>query len=192
MTARVMGFAGSPRKGMNSDSLVSSALDGARSAGADVEKIYLNDLSIRPCQACGEFPEHRYCWFEDGMDVIYRALEEADAIVVGTPAYFGGVSAQLKLMIDRCNCLARMTAGPDGGVTFKTRMEKRKKALFFWVAHLSKDVSVAHAPVKLWCRFANIELVDTVVFAGSDGPDAVAAREEALRRAFEAGARLVM
>lgn len=192
MVARVAVIVGSPRKGMNTDLLVSSALDGARSAGADVEKIHLNDLSIRPCQACQQFPDDRYCWFEDGMDIVYRALEEADAIVVGTPAYFGCVSAQVKLMIDRCNCLAEMTAGPDDRVTFRTRMNNRKKALFIWVAHMSKDALAARAPMNLWCWFANAELVDTIVFTGSERRDSAATREELLQRAFEAGARLVV
>jgi multimeric flavodoxin WrbA len=190
MPSRVVGIVGSARKGMNTDSLVSAALDGARSAGAEVEKIHLNDMQIRPCQACKEFPKDRYCWFQDGMETVYRALEEADAVVVGTPAYFGCISAQLKLMIDRCNCLAEMTTAPDDKVTFRTRMGKRKKGVFIWVAHLSKDVSIAHVPVKLWCRFANIELADTIVFTGSDRRDSAAARDESLRRAFEAGARL--
>jgi multimeric flavodoxin WrbA len=52
----VVGFVGSPRKGMNTDTLVGRVLEGAKSVGADIEKIYLNDLEIKPCQACAEIP----------------------------------------------------------------------------------------------------------------------------------------
>lgn len=192
MAARIMGIVASARKGMNTDRLVSAALGGARSRGAEIEKIYLNDLKIMPCQACEDFPHDRYCWFDDGMKEIYRVIDDADAIVVGTPAYFGCFSAQLKSMIDRCNCLAEMTTHPDDRVTFRTRVGKEKKGIFIWVAHLSRDASAALVSVRLWCRFANVDLVDTLVFTGSDRRDSGPALEEAMRKAFEAGARLAV
>jgi len=69
--------------------------------GADTEKIYLNDLDIKPCQACTKYPAPKFCWYEDGMARIYTAIENADVLIIGTPAYYDGVSAQLKLVIDR-------------------------------------------------------------------------------------------
>ena len=65
-------------------------------------KIYLNDLKILPCQACTRFLLGLLL-FHDGMDKIYQALLNADALVIGAPAYFGSMSAQLKLLIDRSN-----------------------------------------------------------------------------------------
>ena len=49
---KILALAGSPRKGGNTDLLADALLSGARSAGAEVEKVYLNDLNIRGCQAC--------------------------------------------------------------------------------------------------------------------------------------------
>ena len=73
-------------KGMNTDTLVAAALAGARSAGAVTEKIYLNDLDIRPCQACDESPAPDHCRYHNGMDVVYEAIETADGLVIGTPS----------------------------------------------------------------------------------------------------------
>ena len=84
--AYVVGLVASPSKAMNTDTLVSEALRGAASVGARTEKLYLNDLSIRPCQACPSPPQQGYCLVHDGMDVVYGVLEEADALVVGTHA----------------------------------------------------------------------------------------------------------
>jgi hypothetical protein len=89
---RVVGFVASPRKGMNTDTLVSEALAGAASAGAQTEKVYLNDLAVKPCQACGTAPTDCFCVIHDGMDTVYRFLEDSDAIVIGTPAYYETVA----------------------------------------------------------------------------------------------------
>ncbi|MCR4397868.1 MAG: flavodoxin family protein [Firmicutes bacterium] len=186
----VVGIVGSPRKNMNTDAIVSAALEGARSLGARTEKIYLDDLRIAPCRACGEFPRDRYCSVQDDMEVVYRALDESDAVVLGTPAYFGCVSAQVKAMIDRSNCLSEMLPTADGGATFVTRVAKGKRGLFVWVADLSTDVSHALATVSLWCSSANIDLVDCIAFTGSERPGAAEARRAVLGRAFEAGRKL--
>ena len=46
MRPKVVGIVGSPRKGMNTDTLVTEVLKGAQSVGAGTEKIYLNDLGL--------------------------------------------------------------------------------------------------------------------------------------------------
>lgn len=187
----VVGLVGSPRKGMNTDTLVSQALSGAWAQGAEVEKIYLADLPIRPCQACGKRPPTGHCLFQDGMEVIYRVLEGADALVIGTPAYYGTVSTQLKLMIDRCSCLSEMISGPDGRVTFRTRIAKRKRALFIWVADFSRDPACALHVMHLWGRGVNVELVETLIVTGADQGTPARKRQDLLQRAYELGAKLV-
>ncbi|MBC7098359.1 flavodoxin family protein [Candidatus Bipolaricaulota bacterium] len=53
----VLGIVGSPRKRGNTDVLVSQVLAGARAHGAGTEKLYLDDVSIRPCKACFSWAE---------------------------------------------------------------------------------------------------------------------------------------
>lgn len=188
MSVKVVGIIGSPRKGMNTDTLVSRALLGAESAGAEVEKIYLNDLKILPCQACADFPAPEYCFFHDGMDKIYHTLINADALVIGAPAYFGTFSAQLKLVIDRSNCLAEMITLPDGRVRFKTRLEKKKKGIFIWVANISKNPEHALVSMRIWSKyFANVDLLETLVVTDSDLGEGAKNNTEYLHRAFELG-----
>ncbi len=188
MGLKVVGMVSSPRKKMNTDTLVTKALEGAQSVGAETEKIYLNDLEIMPCQACKRFPTPDYCFYKDGMEKIYTTLETADALVVGTPAYFGTLSAQLKLLIDRSNCLAEMIILPDGKVRFKSRLNKKKKGIFIWVANISKDPEHALVSMKIWCKyFANVELIDTLIITESDHGEGARKREELLRKAFELG-----
>jgi len=191
MPLKVVGIIGSPRKGKNTDTLVTKALDGASSVGAKTEKIYLNDLDILPCQACEKFPAPEYCFFHDGMDKIYSILESADALVIGAPAYFASFSAQLKLMIDRSNCLAEMITQPNGKVVFKPRIKKKKKAIFIWVANISRNPEHALASIRIWCKyFANIELVDTLIATESDYGEGVRKSTKLLGQAFDLGVLL--
>ncbi len=191
MGIKVVGIVSSPRKNMNTDTFVTKALEGARSIGAEIEKIYLNDLEIKPCQACDRFPAPDYCFYRDGMEKIYDALVNADALIIGAPAYFGYFSAQLKLLIDRSNCLAEMITLPDGKLIFKSRLEKKKKGLFIWVANISKNPEHALASIRIWCKFfANIELLDTLVITDSDRGEGARKKEELLHKAFELGVLL--
>ena len=191
MVLKVVGIVSSPRKEMNTDTLVTKALEGAQSTGAETEKIYLNDLEIKPCQACDRFPAPDYCFYRDGMEKIYDVLATADALVIGTPAYFGSFSAQLKLLIDRSNCLAERVTLPDGKLIFKSRLEKRKKGIFIWVANISKNPEPALVSIRIWCKyFANVELVDTLVITDSDRGKGARKREELLHKSFELGVSL--
>jgi multimeric flavodoxin WrbA len=184
----VLGLVASPRKGMNTDTLVDKVLEGAKSIGAVTEKIYLNDLQIKPCQACAQYPSPKFCWYEDGMEKIYNAVENADVLVIGTPAYYDGVSAQLKLVIDRSNCLTEMITLTDGKVTFKSRVKKRKRGIFIWVADFSRNPEHALATMRLWCKDANVELVDVLTVTDSDRGEGARNQKALLTRAYEIGA----
>lgn len=188
----VVGFVGSPRKHASTDTLVSAALDGARSAGAATSRIYLNDLRIAPCQACATFPVDGFCHFHDDMDQVYEALQRSCAVVIGTPAYYGSISAQLKLMIDRSNCVAEMVREPGAKTAFRPRMPDRKKALFIWVANISRDASHALASMRIWCAMSNFELADTLALTGSGDSETAAVTQNLVGKAFEAGRSLAV
>jgi multimeric flavodoxin WrbA len=191
MALKMVGIVGSPRKGMNTDTLVTKVLEGARSLGAATEKIYLNDLEIKPCQACDRSPAPDFCFYKDGMEIIYNTLETVDALVIGTPAYYGSVSAQLKLLLDRFNCVSEMIRLPNDKFYFKSRVAKRKKGVFIWVAGSSRNPEHAIKMIKLWCKDANVELIETMIVTDADRGEGARKREDLLRRAFELGASLV-
>lgn len=131
---KVCGIVGSPCKDGNVDLLISQVLEGAALHGAETSKIYLNSLKVQPCQSCGVDPNPRHCLFEDYMDQIYEALETSDVIVLGSPVYFDTVTAQVKLMIDRSNCLMPYAKKADGTFGFDKRLKKQKRGIFIAVA----------------------------------------------------------
>jgi multimeric flavodoxin WrbA len=98
---KVLGIYGSARKGGNTDQLLDKALEGAQSAGAEINKIYARDQKMCGCLACGGCDETGKCVVQDDMQAIYPLLEEADVIFLASPIYFYGMSGQVKLIIDR-------------------------------------------------------------------------------------------
>lgn len=102
---KVLGIMGSPRIRGNTDLLLDEALKGAKSQQAEIEKIVVDKLNIAPCKEYYGCFKDGNCVIRDDMDDIYVKLLEADVIIVASPIFFYGVSAQLKALIDRCQAL---------------------------------------------------------------------------------------
>ncbi len=99
---KIVGFVGSPRKGGNTEILVKEVLKGANESGAETEIVNLNNLDIKPCQACMHCKSNNgECATDDDMQAIYNQLKESDAVVIGSPIYMWQMSAQTKLFTDR-------------------------------------------------------------------------------------------
>ena len=104
---KVLGINASPRIEGNTDLLLDKVLQGAGSKGADTEKIILNKLKFVPCQECEKVADDGGCLVNDDMQAVYKKIKEADAIVLASPVFFGSLSAQSKMMIDRFQCAWR-------------------------------------------------------------------------------------
>lgn len=98
---KVLGICGSPREDGNSDLLLEKALQGAKSAGADVTSLRAADLDISGCHECGGCDETGECIVDDDMQKVYPQFYQADAVILATPIFFYGPPAQLKALIDR-------------------------------------------------------------------------------------------
>lgn len=99
---RTLALLGSPRKQGNSDILADEVLRGARDEGMEVEKVYLDDYVIRPIGEVGDNSRERDDpRKDDDLPAVLERFLQADLIVIATPVYWFGVSAQLKCFIDR-------------------------------------------------------------------------------------------
>ncbi len=103
----ILGLQGSPRKGGNTDTLLASFLARAGQAGAAVKTIQVARAGIVPCIGCGYCETHGTCVItDDPMSTeLYGLLRQADLVVAATPVFFYGITAQLKVLIDRCQTL---------------------------------------------------------------------------------------
>ena len=102
---KVLGIYGSPRKGGNSDQLLDKALEGAKSGGCEIARIYARDLKMSGCIECGGCDDTGKCVVEDDMQSVYPLLEEARVIFLASPIFFYGVTAQVKALIDRAQAM---------------------------------------------------------------------------------------
>ncbi len=102
----VIALNGSPRKTGTTAKLLKKALEGAASQGAETEFVQLNKLSMQGCQGCFSCKKrggksYGKCALEDDFTPMYEKIEAADALFMGAPIYFGSVTAELKMVIDR-------------------------------------------------------------------------------------------
>ncbi len=107
-TQKILIVNGSPRKKGNSAALAEQVAEGARSLGAEVETVILQDLDIKPCDGCGVCRTvGKSCHIDDDMQALYPKVREADALVLAGPVYFFSVTAQTKLFMDRCYAIVK-------------------------------------------------------------------------------------
>ena len=102
---KVIGLVCSPRKSGNTEILVREALGAVRKAGGETELIRVADKKISGCQGCGSCHSTGVCRIKDDMQGIYEALDSADGLIFGSPAYFCSVSSQAKAVLDRTYCM---------------------------------------------------------------------------------------
>jgi multimeric flavodoxin WrbA len=114
---QVLVILGSPRRTGNSSTLAARISRGAKSSGAEVETLFLQDLKISPCRACDTCQKHdsKGCATEDDMQEIYPKLIKADAWVIASPVYWFTMSAQTKIFMDRCYALPAYAKNPFAG-----------------------------------------------------------------------------
>ena len=90
------------------------------------EYIKLQNYSIKPCEACGFDPSPKFCIHDDIND-IYDKIIDTDCLLFGSPIYFDSVSAQAKLLIDRCNCFRPpYYQDSDSEHLFRKRLPKKR------------------------------------------------------------------
>jgi len=97
----VLGVAGSPRRGGNTETILDEVLRGAAEAWAVTEKVVLADRDVRPCRACNACARTGTCIIDDDMAAIIGKMKTARVWVLATPVYWWGPTAQLKAFIDR-------------------------------------------------------------------------------------------
>jgi multimeric flavodoxin WrbA len=186
----IVGLQGSPRDQGNTAMLLAAAVQGAAEAGANVVSFHLNDMNIRPCQGCGGCYETGRCVMRDDMDLIYDALEKMDAVIVASPVYFGGVTAQLKAVIDRSQPFwARKY------VTKKPVADDNRKRDLLLLSVLSHDQQDLIEGIRTNIRYFHDVITKDgeyheLIFPKVEHAGAIGDHWEALPQAREAGARL--
>lgn len=185
---KILGISGSPRIGGNTDILLDKVLDGARSKGADVEKIILNKLKFSSCQECEDMRDDGSCLVQDDMQDVYKKIKDADVLVLSSPIFFGSLSAQTKMMIDRFQCAwrAKYILKKDIGY-------KKIKGAFISVEGSDRKDFFANAKsiIKNFFVVINVNYEEEIFCPGVDGKGAILKHPDCLKKAFELGMNIV-
>ena len=185
---KVLGINGSPRISGNTDLLLDKVLEGAESEGAEIEKVTLNKLKFSPCQECEGMRDDGECIIHDDMHELYKKIRDADALVLASPIFFGSLSAQTKMMIDRFQCVWRLKYMLNGDTGYK-----KKKAVFISVEGSKRNDFFENAKSIIKNLFAtiNADYKGELFCSGVDEKEGILNHPGCLKKAFELGARLV-
>jgi multimeric flavodoxin WrbA len=102
----VIAINGSPRKTWNTAMLLGKALEGAESQGADTELIHLYDLDFKGCTSCFSCKliggkSYGKCAVQDDLTDVLDRIEGTDALILGSPIYFGTVTGEMRSFMER-------------------------------------------------------------------------------------------
>jgi multimeric flavodoxin WrbA len=106
----ILGICGSPRK-QATELVLTEALRILEEMGFKTELFTVRGKNIGFCQHCDYCLRKKECKLKDDMFMLYPLLKEAKGLILATPVYNGGVSGQIKVIMDRCRAL--LVAHPD-------------------------------------------------------------------------------
>ncbi|KKG16161.1 flavodoxin [Methanosarcina sp. 2.H.T.1A.6] len=158
---KVLGLVGSPKVDGNTSRLVNAILEGAAEKGAETVVYNLASLDIKGCDACCRCQEHGCCVIDDDMQKLYREIQAADVLVLGSPVYMWQMTAQTKLLIDRMTAFLR----PD----FSSRFDNKKLILVFTQGIQDRDAFKTYFEYTAGLLYyLGFDVLDTIVAAGTD------------------------
>jgi len=188
----VLVFLGSPRKKGNSEILTNAVLEGVRLAGGQPEIIRLCDLKISPCISCGGCDKTGKCVVEDDMTPLYEKIITVDKIIISSPIFFYGVTAQTKAFIDRTQALwnrKRLLRGKGKWV------ENPERKGFFVSVAATKGARIfdgAVLTVKYAFDAMDMQYAGDFLVTGPDKRGDMAKHEQKLTEAREAGKNFLL
>lgn len=184
MSRKVIGINGSPRKHGNTETLMQAVLDAAKEKGAETARFDLNALNYKGCQACLWCKQHGRCRLSDDLAKVLESIQDADAVVFGSPIYFSQLTGQFRLFQDRLYSFV----GPD----FKVNLKPGKKAVVI-AAQGNPDLNAFKAApegLATSLKFLGFSVVDIIQLEAGNSPHAARERQDLLDRASRIGKSL--
>ncbi|MBO7366436.1 MAG: flavodoxin family protein [Bacteroidales bacterium] len=167
---RILILNGSPRKKGLVSQMLGIMKEEAERKGNEVELIAANDLQVKPCIGCMVCRTKSACALpEDDSQRVLKKLQEADAVIIGAPCYWGNIPGQLKLLFDRM-VYGLMRDTPR----FPEPLMKGKKAILvststtpFPFNRLFNQTHGAIRALKEICSYAGFKITGTIERGGT-------------------------
>ena len=135
----VLAINGSPRKNWNTATLLNKALEGAAAQGVQTELIHLYDLNFKGCISCfackrKDGKSYGKCAYHDDLSPVLEKIEKADAIILGSPIYFGNVTGELRSFMER-TLFQYLVYDKD----YSSLATKKKKVSFIYTMNVTEE-----------------------------------------------------
>ena len=187
---KVLGIAGSPRRDGNTDYLLRQVMAGASSSGVKTKTVVLSELNIAPCRHCDGCLKTGKCVVDDDMQWLHTDIRETEHIVLASPIFFMGVTAQTKAMIDRCQALWVIKYVLKLPVAINPNKERSGVFISVGGSKLRNLFEPAKATVKSWFTTLDIKYTGELVFSGVEESGSIRLHPTALKDAFSIGQKL--
>jgi len=186
---KILVIHGSPRKDGNSELLMKEVLKAVEEGGHEAVVVRPALMKIAPCLNCDGCVETGECIIKDDMEGVYKAIAEADRVVVVSPVFFFGLPAQLKAMIDRCQALWCKKYLLKQAITTK----KNRRGLLVMVGGMSGDrgFEASNATITAFFRTIDVPHHEFIYFKEIDAKGEVMNHPEALKATYDAAVRLL-
>lgn len=188
---KVVAFLGSPRIEGNTELLLNEALMPAREGGHEVILFKVNQMKFLPCQSCGGCEDTGECILDDDMADIYKTIREGERFILASPIFFFGLTAQIKAMIDRCQCFwcekyLLKKPIPEG--------KHGRKGLLLMVGGMKNEIGFrcGGATAKAFFRTISVPEHETLFYPSVDAKGAIKEHPTALKDVYEAGKKLIL
>lgn len=158
---KVMAVLGSPKQNGNSAMLAQKFLEKASASGAETRSFFLEGMNYKGCKACGACKSGSdKCVIADDLTEVFAEMHKSDIIVYASPNYFGDVSGQFKLFLDRTFSLLNPTfiTGPQ-----KSRLAAGKKVVFIFTQGAAEgeyaEVPAKYGSLREYFEFAEFHTI---------------------------------
>ena len=111
---KILVLIGSPRKGNTLTAITAFAKGVSNKHELEVVDTY--KLKVSPCKGCGACQCYKGCVAKDDSNMIVDKIVEADVVVFATPVYWWGITAQMKMVIDKCYCKGALLKNKKAGI----------------------------------------------------------------------------
>jgi multimeric flavodoxin WrbA len=181
----ILGICGSGRKEGNTIALVEEVLKGA---GGQTELVWLIDIGVGYCDGCMRCVMEGNCWQKDGMTALYQKMLNCEAMVIGSPCYYGDVSGLIKSMMDRSIALGHMGVGEESDLPGHGRKPLAGKPAVVVSAVAGHGVEGALGTMERFVNFGKMNLIGKLGAAA--GMSDVREKKEIMDEARGLGAKI--
>jgi multimeric flavodoxin WrbA len=184
---RVMSVLGSPRRKGNTAKVLGWVEEELVALGHEVDHVNLIDFEVSGCLGCYACKASldTPCVQRDDGNALFSRVVRSDGLILASPLYCWGFSAQMKAFLDRAICLVVEFKGAD----HQSRLEGKRLALVATgEGPLERNLDLLQTPFDLLCEYSKATNAGSLLVPGCKTPDAIAAevrdRAMALARAI--------